>query len=381
MSGLTRYIVGQISAAAAVFTLGLSGVIWLTQSLRLLDVITIRGQTSGTYLTFTALVLPSVLAMVLPVGFFSAVLYTLNRMRNDHELAVLMATGQSAISVSRPILGLSGIVAGIVLLINIMVLPAANIELRELVLEIRTDLAASLLREGAFSNPIPGLTVYLRERNANGDMLGILVHDNRDLENPTTYMAERGQLVDAGGAPRLIMANGNLQRRSLETGNLSLLYFDRYVYDLSAFIPEKTEHWREPEERYLNSLFYPDASPADQSNAAKLRTEGHKRLSAPLYVPGFAMLAACVLLSGQFSRRAPYWRLGAVFGFAVLYRLAGLGMENLAEKNGWLNGLLYVWPLLLTAASLILMTDRGFMALTGMQRALRPRQPSQQGTV
>lgn len=375
MSGLTRYIVWQISAPAGIFTLALSGVIWLTQSLRMLEVITSKSQTAGTFLALSALVMPSVLAMVMPIGFFAAVLFALNRMRNDHELVVLMASGQSAMAVARPILGVSAVVAGLVLVINLAAIPAAKTGLRDLILEIRTDLAATLLHEGTFSNPIPGLTVYIRGRNSAGDMLGILVHDNRDLENPTTYMAERGQLVDAVNGPRLIMANGNLQRRSLETGNLSLLYFDRYVYDLSEFIPDQTEHWREPEERYLGELFYPAKTMADQSHLPQLLTEGHKRLSSPLYAPAFAMLAAFALLSGQYSRRAQYWRLGATFGFAVLFRLAGLGMENLTEKNGWMSGLLYLWPLLLSGACLYLMTERGARAWASWLRALR-RQPS-----
>lgn len=371
MSALTRYIIGQISAPAALFTVSLSGVIWLTQSLRLLDVIITRGQSAGTFLAFTALVLPTVLALVLPVAFFCAVLYVLNRMRNDHELVVLMAAGRSALDVVRPVMWLSFGVAALVLAINLSAMPAANMKLRGLVLEVRADLAASLLTEGAFSNPIPGLTVYIRSRTRAGDMLGILVHDNRDLENPTTYMAERGTLVKTATGPRLVMVNGNLQRRSLESGNLSLLYFDRYVYDLSEFMPDQKQYWKEPKERYLNELFFPAASAKDQLRVAELRAEGHKRLSAPLYAPAYAALAALALLSGQFARRAHYWRLGVTFAVAVLFRLAGLGMENLAEHYLWINGLLYAWPLSLAMVCGYLMTDAGARWWRNGARALR----------
>ncbi len=349
----------------------LSGVIWLTQSLRLLDVIITKGQSAGTFLAFSALVLPSVLSLVLPVAFFAAVLYALNRLHGDHELIVLAASGLSAYGFIRPILLLSCSVASIVLVINAGLMPAANTVLKGQILEIRADIAASLLREGAFSNPIPGLTVYIRGRNSSGDMLGILVHDNRDLENPVTYMAESGALVKAITGPRLIMVNGNLQRRSLETGNLSLLYFERYVYDLAEFMPAPGERWREPEERYLNELFFPSLARGDQVHAAKLIAEGHKRLSAALYPLAYGMLGTFALLSAAFTRRSHYWRLGAALAVGVLVRLAGLGVENLATQNHQVIALLYLWPLLVAGASVYLLSDSGAGMLRNWRQTLR----------
>ena len=75
----------------------------------------------------------------------------------------------------------------------------------------RTAVDTLLLREGVFNNPAPGMTVYLRERGADGEFRGILVHDNRDRENPVTYMAERGALVVSESGPRVVMVNGNQQ--------------------------------------------------------------------------------------------------------------------------------------------------------------------------
>lgn len=380
MSGLTNYIIKQILVPWVVFTLLLTGVIWLTQSLRLLDVILTKGQQAATFLSFAVLALPSVMALVLPVAFFAAVLYALNRMHGDHELVVLSATGLSSLGIARPVMSLAGMTGCLVLVFNAALMPAANTALKGQVLEIRADLATSLLREGAFSNPIPGLTVYIRGRNSSGDMLGILVHDNRDMENPITYMAETGTLVKAGAAPRLILVNGNLQRRSPETGNLSLLYFDRYVYDLSEFMPEQGVRWKEPEERYLDELFFPVPPETNQSQAAKLRTEGHKRLSAPLYPLAFGMIAVFALLTAQYSRRQHFWRLGAAVAAGVVVRLSGLGMENIAQHNFWVIPLLYLWPLLVMAACLYLLSGNGARLRYSLGRALRTAGGAATGT-
>jgi len=372
MPALRRYIILQIAGPLAFFTFSLTGVIWLTQSLRLLDVIITKGQSAATYIAFTGLVIPSVLSLTLPIAFFCAVLYALYRLSSDHELVVLSATGLSAWGIVRPLLLLAAAVAALVYAINLGLMPMANTKLKDQVMEIRTDLAASLLKEGAFSNPIQGLTVYIRERESNGDMRGILVHDNRELSNPVTYMAERGALVKTDAGPRLIMMNGNVQHRatpqSTAGGSLSLLYFDRYVYDLSEFMPGPGVRWKEPEERYLTELFFPDETLGDQTHLDEFLAEAHRRLSAPLYVFAFAVIAVVALLSGQFSRRAPFWRPGAALAIAVAVRLAGLGLENLVEKNPLLMPGLYFWPVLVTAGGLLFLSDEG-------QRRLRKSPP------
>ncbi|MEQ1889426.1 MAG: LPS export ABC transporter permease LptF [Alphaproteobacteria bacterium] len=363
MPAVSRYIIFQIAGPLGFFIFSLTGVIWLTQSLRLLDIIITKGQSAATYIAFTALVIPSVLSLILPIAFFCAVLYALYRLSSDHELVVLSATGLSAWGIVRPLLQLACCVTAAAYVINLWLMPMANTRLKDQVMEIRADLAATLLKEGAFSNPILGLTVYIRERDSNGDMRGILVHDNRQLNNPITYMAERGALVKTGAGPRLIMLNGNVQRRAAQKsengGSLSLLYFDRYVYDLSEFMSGEGVRWKEPEERYLSELFFPDETLGDQTHREEFLAEAHRRLSSPLYVFAFAIIALAVQLSAQFSRRSPFWRPGAALAIAVAIRLGGLGLENLVEKNPLLIPGLYLWPLLVTAGGLFLLSDEG----------------------
>lgn len=372
MPALSRYIIFQITWPLGFFILSLTGVVWLTQSLRLLDIIIAKGQSAVTYIAFTGLVLPSIATLTMPIAFFCAVLYALNRLSGDHELVVLSAAGQSAWGITRPLLLLSGAVAAVVYFISLWIMPAANTRLKDQVMEIRADLAATLLKEGAFSNPIQGLTVYIREREAGGDMQGILVHDNRDLTNPITYMAERGALVKSPTGPRLIMINGNVQRRDADGGKLSLLYFERYVYDLSEFMPGQGERWKEPKERYLKELLFPNSSAGDQAHLGELRAEAHRRLSSPLYIFAFPLVAMAFLLTGQFSRRTPFLRLGAALAAAIVIRLAGIGLENLVELSPWLLPGLYLWPIIVVGTCLFVLSDEGQRRLSRGRAPISP---------
>src|SRR3546814_14826980 len=101
----------------------------------------------------------------------------------------------------------------VVLFLNLYLMPAGMRELRTKLFEIRGDIATSLVREGAFSNPVPGLTVYVRSRTPEGGIRGIFVHDERVPGLPVTYMAETGELVRTPEGARQVMYNGHIEAR------------------------------------------------------------------------------------------------------------------------------------------------------------------------
>ncbi|HEX3500359.1 MAG TPA: LptF/LptG family permease, partial [Stellaceae bacterium] len=80
MHGLTRYILRQSLGTTLFVTAALSAAIWLTQSLRLVDLIVNRGLTAELFFYLSILVLPRFVDIVLPIGIFIAVLFTYNKL-------------------------------------------------------------------------------------------------------------------------------------------------------------------------------------------------------------------------------------------------------------------------------------------------------------
>ncbi|MGH6953835.1 MAG: LptF/LptG family permease, partial [Alphaproteobacteria bacterium] len=208
-----------------------------------------------------------------------------------------------------------------------------------------------------------GLTVYVRERERNGELSGILVHDNRIPAKPITLMAERGMVVASSDGPRVVMINGNRQEVERADGRLSLLHFDRYSLDLSQFTSSITGRWHEPTERFLGELFHPDPnSPGDLHYAPKLRAEGHQRLTSPLYAIAFSAIALAVLLSGEFNRRGQAARVILAVAMVVGVQSLGLGLHNLAADVPQLAALMYanaLVPIALSAYALGRRPGRG----------------------
>src|SRR3954471_14289421 len=298
MNRIARYIFGQLLIATILVTMTISGALWLTQSLRFIELIVNRGLSIGSYLYLTVLLLPSFLAMLLPIGLFAALLFTYNRLTADSELIVMRAVGFGPARLAYPgiLLALAISVIGYALVLYFM--PLSYREFKDIESDARSGYSVVLLREGAFNTVSPSVTVYIRARESDGELRGIIVHDNRNPKQAVTIMAERGVLAQSAEGPRVVMVNGNRQLLDHDTGKLSLLYFERYTADIgkTGSAAPTEGRWREPRERFVNELFFPGDSEMDIRNRDYLRVEGHERLTLPLYAITFTLIALGALL-------------------------------------------------------------------------------------
>jgi lipopolysaccharide export system permease protein len=257
---------------------------------------------------------------------------------------------------ARPAFVLAGLGTLLVYSIMLYFLPASYHQLKELQSDIRNDYATVVLREGAFNKLAEGITIYVRARTPDGELRGILVHDNRDPKKPVTRMAELGSVVRSEQGPRAILVNGNSQQIDPESGRLSLLTFDQYIMDLPQDQRSVHARWREPKERYLMDLLYPSSDPGDRQNYNELIAEGHQRLIAPLYVIGFIMIALAALLSGEINRRGQKFRLLVAFLCVAVIEGLSLAFQDLASRSLYAISGMYAVALLPTFAAVFVLT-------------------------
>jgi lipopolysaccharide export system permease protein len=349
MKGLSVYIAREVAIPFALFAVSLTALVWLSQSLRVLDVIVNQGQSAGTFVTLALFLVPSLLSLILPVALFCAVLFALHRLQSDSELVVMWSAGFSRWSVAKPVLLVALLVALAVYAINLYFMPAGMRAFKDRVYEIRGDLVAAFLREGSFTTPADGITAYVRETDPSGLITNIFVHDSRKPGKPETYIAERGRVVRTDQGPRLIMWNGTIQRQTAQD-KVALMKFDRYTLDISQFSTESGDQLRETSERYLPELLYPNrANFWDNRYWKRLLAEGHGRLASPLYAIVMAMIALYALIAGQFTRRTAYERIALAAAAALLIRLGGIGLQSLSATLPLLNVLQYLIPLSIIA--------------------------------
>jgi lipopolysaccharide export system permease protein len=355
MGQLHRYIFRQLVWWTIIVAVSLTCIVWLTQSLRFVEMIVNTGLSVTTFVTFTLLLLPSFLSLIGPIAVFAAVMFTYTKMLNDSEIVILRATGMSPLKIGRPALLLATLVMLLGYLNSIYLMPASFREFKDLQREFRSELSSLFLQEGVFNPVVDGITVFIRARSESGQLYGIIIHDGRIPEKPVTMMAEQGAIVSSDKGPRVLMVNGNRQEVREDDGRLSLLYFDRYTFDLSALNKTEIDLWREPRERFLHELFFSPEEASKIYNYRELRMEGISRLSSPLLYLAFTAIGLALLLGGDFNRRGQFLRILIAVCCVTAIQVVVLSMKNLGEKTPALEPVMYLVPIIATIGFVIVM--------------------------
>ncbi|MBV9571293.1 MAG: LPS export ABC transporter permease LptF [Alphaproteobacteria bacterium] len=351
---MSTYVLRQLIQPILLFTILLTIVIWLSQSLRLLDLVVNRGQSATTFAYLTLMMLPQLLVIILPIAFFGGTLYGLHRLNVESELVVMSAAGYSRSQLAVPTLLAAAIVMAATYLCALYLMPLGQRSMKAEVMNIRADIGAALLSEGKFNTPVKGLTVFIRELDPDGHIHGILVHDNRSTERPTTYLAEAGLLAVTAAGPRLIMMKGTVEQRTAKGSRLSVLKFERYVFDLEQFAEQQRTKSLQTSERFLSELFWPKL-PKDPGGRLRriYLAEAHSRLSAPLYCVAFALIVLAAIARGRRDRSAYSLRLTLAAVAAGILRLAGYGAQGLTVRHPVAAIALYLLPILGTALAVL----------------------------
>lgn len=358
MNIISAYVFRQALGPLLAILGALAAVAILTQGLNQLDIIVNNRRAGLAFAWVTLLTLPQLISLILPMAVFIAVVYAINRMHNDSEIAVLFGAGMSRGRIARPIIQLAVLAALAHLAINVVIQPWSFAERRETFYELRTDLASSLVQEGSFTFPNKDLTLYARERGGGGELRDLLINDARP-EHDITYTARAGVIVTIDGAPAIVMRDGQVQRQ-VQDGSVDVLDFDRYVLQLGvANLDDDDFFYLKASDRTLHQLFYPDRTAHyDQRNVKQFIAEAHARLSAPLLNIALALIALAGVLSGEFSRRGYGRRIVIASVVALVVRLSALATQSIAMDEPDLNVLQYLVPIVVIIGAIVVMRGR-----------------------
>ncbi len=342
MNELSRYLFKQLFLGMIFIASCFTGIIWLSQSLRLVELIVNRGVSAGTFVYLTLLMIPNFLPVILPIALFCIVVFVYARLIMDRELIVMRASGISQFSLAKPAVILALLVVGIGYFLNLYLIPESYRMFRQMQWDIRYNYSHILLKEGAFNELPNRKTVYVRERTSDGELKGILYHDNADPKKISTIMAARGALVESNTGARVVMFDGNRQAVDPNSNRLSVLYFDRHVIEIKAKNGRASDRHVEARERHLSELFNPENENISRDDRGKFIVEGHKRLVSPWQALTLTIVALACLISGSFSRRSQSKRILLSITLMVILLISTLALENISAKNLHLVPLIYL---------------------------------------
>ena len=319
--------------------IAMTGIVWLTQSLRFIDLIVIKGLPVETFINLTILIIPKLLVTIIPFIGFLASLITYIRLNNDSEIISMKAAGINNLTIILPAF-IFGICLGILaLFLENVGSPYAYNKFKNLQYDIRNNFISTLFQEKIFSSPIRGLTIFIRERDQLGNLEGIMIHDARDKNKKISINAEQGKIVSTPKGVRFLLINGNRQEIN-NNQNISILYFDQYTLNIKNHNKNNTSRFKEASERKYSELIRPEEN-INEIYKKEFIAESHKRIYTPLIIIIMVLIGAMATVIGKFDRKTSTKRLFFPIASALIMQIYLLISPQLIVQYPYSSLLIY----------------------------------------
>ncbi len=342
MVRIDRYVLALLMGPFGFFALILIGIFWVNRAIGVFDDLIGNGHNLQIFLELVVLFLPQVVLLVLPTVAFAAAVYVSNRMHSDSEIVVLMGAGLSPFRLIRPFVIFGVLVSLLAALLSHILVPISQSEILERQKELTEDLAAQFIVDGTFLHPADGVSFYIREIDAAGQLFDIFLHDQSEQDQINTYTAKRALLLRVDNSAKLIMFEGLIQTLNVKTNVLSKVQFDDFVFDLAPFIDFDVERKRAISDYSTWAALFPtDEMVADTGKtSAQFRHEAHDRIVQPIHAIMFPLIGMAALMLGGFSRFGVIWQISLAVLFITALAVT-LGPIRVMVKND-----ISFWPFL-----------------------------------
>lgn len=338
-------------------------IVWTTQVLARIDLVTDNGQSALVFFEVATLILPSVLTIVVPFALILAVAQTLSAMNSDSELVVINAAGASRLAVIRPILLLALGASVLCFVVQNGVDPYARQRNRELVADSRADFLSVIIQEGTFRKVDDGLFVQIGERFPDNRLGQIFVADSRQEGIDLIYYAKTGAIVEREGEKVLVMNDGVVHRKT-PSGDVSVITFTSYAFDLSAFDDDISGVRLLPKDQTTQYLLNPSPNDSISKKSPNLyRTELAKRFSEWLLPLAFAFIALAVAGDARSHREARVNPLITAVSIALVVRWISFFAEGRARVQPSFIYVMYAAPIVISLIAIWFIRTHRTMSL------------------
>jgi lipopolysaccharide export system permease protein len=300
----------------------------------------------------------------MPFALIIAITQTLSTMNQDSELVVINASGAPRSAVMRPILMLAAIISIVSFLVANYVDPYARMNMRAMIANASADLLNVVVQEGSFRKLADNLYIQIAERRGDGSIGGLFIADSRDPTLDLIYYAADGNIASTPAGDMLLMKDGEVQRRDVSDGTVSIIKFNSYAFDLSQFTSAGDDFVIYAKDRPLTYLLNPDPNdPILQTRPLRYKAELHRRLTEWLYPVVFALIALAFAGDSRSHREARVSASFSAISTALLVYWAGYFSADRADKDETYIVMMYLVPI-----GVMLVT--GFALLTGRRVGL-----------
>lgn len=322
------YIFKRLCTTIGILAAILVVLLWLTQSLKFLEVIVHNNVSLQDYFSLIIYLLPDLFVKVAPVCTLIGSVLAYSKLTLDNELQVMQTLGKSPWQIIKPGFSFAATLTASLLFLNIFTIPSSFRAFRNQEFQLKNQFSSSLVREGGF-NTVKGLTIFVEKRLSAREFEGVFIHNNGKSSNGKnnkvyTIFAKKGFLKKVDDKYVLALQDGVRQEKDHKE-IIHSFEFSNIVYDLDDFTNITNSRGMKPYERDLRDLLQIDNDKVqDEKLRTRLAAEGHQRLLLPFLCLVNILLVALVMVVNRPSRRLRRKRmvtlifLGIVFQWFIL---------------------------------------------------------------
>ncbi len=344
---LDRYVYKELGPPVLIGVGVFTFLLFIDRIYQLTDLVITKSVPFSLVLPLVIYMLPSFVAITLPMALLVAVLLVCGRLAGDLEVAALKASGVSPWRFFRPFLAVGVIVTLLIAWLTLVVGPWSSGAFQRQLFRILQSRATTGIKERTFSATFSQFVIYVDDVSVSQVRLrGLLVSDERNPEQSRIILSREGRLLSDEATRRITLRFLDGSISESDVGDLRRFrqtYFSLYDMTLPVDSPIAAAAREEKPEKQL---------PVGQlvSEARRLQREGqitapyyvelHKRFALPVAALVFTLVGFPLGVRSHRGGRAV--ALGLSFGIVVSYYVLYTTMEGYALRGRMPAGLA-VW--------------------------------------
>jgi len=336
---INKYFFNHIVGIWLIILSCLMAVIWLNQSLRILEVVITQGASFKEFLRYSVLAAPLWMIVTVPISSFIAILWTLYRLLSDREIVVMHAVGLSPIQLSIAPIMFSLILCLLLFLNSLVILPYSFTKFKTVQDDVRNTIPKLLIQDNVFIDIDKNLTIFIGEKHSRNSVGNVFIQDRRDQKHHVTFTANSGEFKTLDNKPVVILLTGQRTETSVELRKSTTLSFDSYILSITRANEKQSglERIKDANEEFVEDLFKRELAMNDRYWRQRC-AEGHYRLSSPLIVVSLSF-TAIALFFYRLSKQLSNVRRLMLAGFFGL----GIQILYIVSKSVVIN-YPFLWP-------------------------------------
>ena len=191
-------------------SISFSLIVWVIQAVNYLDIVTEDGHGLKVYFLYTLLSLPKIFSKILPFIYFISLFYIILKYENENELIIFWTIGIKKIEFVNVLLKFSIFYLILQLLFTTYIVPTTLDKARSYIRGSNVDLFSSIIQEKKFIDAVKDLTIFVEEKNINGDLKNIFLKEKIGENEYQTIIAKEGKIKKYDIKTTLLLFDGNL---------------------------------------------------------------------------------------------------------------------------------------------------------------------------